>query len=330
MKIKNSLIAVLALLAFSISACKKNTIDDPTPTNIIAEDSVYLSRYYYVDKFFGGIDTGTKRTYLFDNLKRVTNINDTSFEGGATNPPISFTKIQYFYNGRDSLPYKRINIFKTLRLGILKSNDTITNFYSFNANGKLILDSAIKSSDGFYNQSNNTYTRSISKRVQLLNYSGNKVYGLQQFSYLQNLNGTQNPYIRKDTATLSTLGNISSSSYRKDNLSPGSGFSYHTTTFTYDNKYSPFYKMNVKYASNIFDLDINNSGSFSNFDFVPYNNILQTQDISFGSSSTTPYIDFNDNTGAYTYKQNGFLSSFFFDYGSSVISSKGIFIYKAL
>jgi hypothetical protein len=308
MKMRNVLLGLVAVILFCLSACKKDNIDslDPQPPVITSADSVYLSKVYLYDTYSNFIDTGGRRYYLYDNLKRVINIIDTGYEAGATMPPITYSKTQYFYNGNDTLPYKKITISKIVSIANV-SKDTATSFYTFNQNAQLISDSTINSFDGYYFPSN-VLVKTIKKTVQSLTYVGNKIYGLQQLSYLQNLNGSsQNQsYTRRDTVSKDGLGNIISASYKKIYPNPAFGPDYHYATFTYDNKYSPFYKINIQKTISFFNLSFYRDAS-SYYEIGP-NNILKIHEVSILSNNNQIIYDV-DNTGIYSYKQNGFLGS---------------------
>ncbi len=333
MKSTRLFLAAILFTTFYLSSCQKEfTVESGVvaPSTNLTGDSNYLSRYFFYDVYANIADTGTKRTYTYDNLKRVISISDTSYEPGAINPPVSYSFTQYYYNANDSQPYKKFLIEKTIGTNVY--NDTITDFYSFNTNAQLVSDSSINSSEQLSGSSPAIPARAITKTIRTINYAGNRRYGTQTSSVLLNLNGNAEPYVRKDTATVDAAGNIISASYRKDYLSTNN-FMYHTATFTYDNKFSPYYKMNIKKTENTFDkLDFyRNISAYLNF--LPVNNILKVHEgISFSISGTIVNDTYDtDDTGSLFYYPNGFLSYTFFQYPSPVIyTNRQSFIYTSL
>ncbi len=111
MKIKNLFVAFAVFGGLFLSGCQKEfavetIISKRDSANVpcTAGDSVYLSRYFLINTYTYA-DTSYIANFLYDNLKRVKIVLDSSREPGI-NAPYDFGKTEYFYNGSDSLPNK--------------------------------------------------------------------------------------------------------------------------------------------------------------------------------------------------------------------------------
>jgi hypothetical protein len=317
MKTKNLFLGLIAIAALYFSACQKSlTFEDNTTPNAIDStanlDSNYLSRYFYIETDLNLIDTAIKEAYIYDNLKRVTNIFDTTREP-TINAPYDFFSQQFFYIGNDTLPYKKIHIAKVNSPSL--RNDTITSFYTF-SNGNLIIDSSIFFSNNFSFLTNN-FVRTVANSIQTCSYLGNKVFGLKRYAILQSTNGILSSYVKSDTATIDQNGNVIAASYRKVSSNPSSSL-FKTATLTYDNNPSALSKQNIKKSVSLFE-DFYTSIEPG---FTQNNNILKITEM-----STNIFTE--DFTGQYTYKQNGLPSIVRFPNINSG-TGKGIFIYTAL
>ncbi len=330
MKIKNLLLPSIAFVALFLSACQKDfTIDTATARvdSTIAttmSDSVYLDKYYYIEinsSGANGLDTGVRTHYQYDNLKRVKIICDTSHEP-FFNSIIGYEKIEYFYNGNDSLPYKCINQRKKTStvLALPGSIDTAISFYSYNTNGKIILDSTIES--GLTLPS----TNHLYKYINNFSYNGNKIISLMQKTNLLTTTGLGLERLHRDTLTLDAIGNVTSNKMQSINFYPSSSSDYAAYNFMYDNKQSPVSKQNIKQFYNYFyyrgiDLPIR-------FGFTPYNNLISTQDVN------GPIV-INNLASSISYSTKGFPFLLLLDYpvSSTVFfpySEKYTFVYKSL
>ena len=238
MKAKNIFLVLIALLAISVAACKKDTIADPTPVDPTAPTATvnYVSKSYY----FGNIqnsnilDTGEWSHYFYDNLKRLTTIIDTSLEIGVP-ASTSFDKKSYFYNGNDSFASRFNSISFATRYS---RRDTVNSFYFYNALGQLVIDSTIKSYRANLTPTNTLYNKT--KVIRSYSYLGNKIFSLTLTSSLPSTNTTNLPLVSRDTFTLDSRGNVMehrTRSYFTNDI-------YVIKTYTYDNNRSPFSSFN--------------------------------------------------------------------------------------
>ena len=322
--------SLVAFAAIFLSACQKDFTVETTTARVdstitpTTSDSVYLDRYYYIEinsSGANGLDTGIRTHYQYDNLKRVKIICDT------INEPFfsaikTYEKIEYFYNGNDTLPNKRISYwYKYSSVPALPgSRDTAVSFYTYNINGKIILDSTIESGLTFPS------TNHLHKYINNFSYSGNKIISLMQKTNLLSTTGLGLERLHRDTLTLDAIGNVTSSKIQSVYFYPSNSSNYTANNFTYDNKQSPVSKQNIKQFYNYFynrniDLPIR-------FGFTPYNNIVSSQEVN------GPIVNGNfANSISYNAKGFPFLlllnypvtPTNFFPY-----SDKFTFIYKAL
>jgi hypothetical protein len=294
MKTKKIFISLIAIFIFSLTACKKDTISDPVPTPnaTLSTDSNYISKFYSIEKYGNMIDTALT-SYTYDNLKRVSKIIFISKSNGIVDNKDSTI---YTYFGNDTLPIKMNYFFQNN--SFFAEKDTSTSFLSYNNSNQIIKDSTIYSSKTL---TNGNYI--VRKNISNYSYSLNKNY--RQFSstiIVQSQSGIGQPEIQTDTATIDANKNVTNvrSKNISGNIFPNINITTRITTFTYDNKPSPFSLQNV---SNIFPY-------FPIGQNILYplpgskNNRLKGQDTFIDSSGSSTYDD--DFTGKYTYKANGY------------------------
>ncbi len=310
MKAKNIFLVLIALLAISVAACKKDTIADPTPVDPTAPTATvnYVSKSYY----FGNIqnsnilDTGEWSHYFYDNLKRLTTIIDTSLEIGVP-ASTSFDKKSYFYNGNDSFASRFNSISFATRYS---RRDTVNSFYFYNALGQLVIDSTIKSYRANLTPTNTLYNKT--KVIRSYSYLGNKIFSLTLTSSLPSTNTTNLPLVSRDTFTLDSRGNVMehrTRSYFTNDI-------YVIKTYTYDNNRSPFSSFN--------------GGGFTTV--TGKNNPLKVKEVeSVIGSSNPPGIFETDYTGGYTYNSNGYpVISNFTDVPNQGYQYRNTYIYTTL
>ena len=210
---KNYLGTILFVIIL-FSACQKEVSVEQgavieATQNLV--DSNRLIKYVEFDTAqISGLDTLDIAKYNYDNLRRLTLLEYTEFEGAGVK--INLYKTNLFYNGTDTLPFKRINSHYNLpALNLVRSD---TNFYAY-ANGRIVLDS---NSYGFAK----------------FQYTNNKILE----TTLQNLPGA---LINSNTYYMTRLnGNLV---LQKDTISGGSV--YQNFSFNYDNKKNPFYNLPI-------------------------------------------------------------------------------------
>jgi hypothetical protein len=124
MKVNGRVKAVFAAIIILFGCNKENSIDNPTPSGTSGNDSTLILKYIELDTTATSIDTVLKKTYTYDNLKRVQRIDVLEYP--------DFYQEYYFYSGNDTLPNKYVYKFM---------NDTDTSFLTYNSTGLIIRDS---------------------------------------------------------------------------------------------------------------------------------------------------------------------------------------------
>lgn len=324
MKTKYIFLPLITIAALYFSACQKDFTIDGIAGRVDSVsvpstgDSIYLTKSFFIE--WGNLsylspDTVDRQYYQYDNLKRLITVLDTNKQRTAPLPEGIFRK-SYFYNGLDTLPFKSITFNEEIGGGN-PGKDTITSHYLYNSNALLILDSTISSHKALSLASGIT-SFSVDKKIIRFSYLSNKIYVLVQNTNLVNTNGIIGLQTTStDTATLDGGGNIISvNSSLLNNTVVGALPFYLKNNYTYDNKPSPFFSMNIKKLlySSFF-------GSIysSIYDNSPVNNILKVHNIGNNSS-----IYDEDASNGYVYKQNGYPSSVL-----DTINSPGFIPYPA-
>lgn len=202
----------VALLSFILISCNKeisveNVVDSPA-----SNDSITLSKIIYIDTSqASGLDTLEVLNFKYNNAKRLIESDEIYYDIGI---PDGRYKTVLFYNGTDTLPYKKTTTFSDLPSGNI--TDLHTGYYTY-SNGKVIFDSVVTTS----------YPYPVSRRYTYLNDKiivTNYLYDLPtpwvttQNIYFTKNNG--NTILQKDTVNVSTI---------------------HMFSFQYDNKNNPFY-----------------------------------------------------------------------------------------
>jgi hypothetical protein len=312
MKIKQMFIPLIAFSIFILTACKKDTITEPTPTPTatLSADSNYLSKILFVNKFGLLLDTSA-RLFTFDNLKRVSEIRDNFANSNSYYQLIKFT-----YNSSDLLPSKRVSLV----IG-LNHRDTSTSFLSYNANGDLTNDSTLFSTGNITPNPSTFY--STEKRITNYTFGINKVYGNIAFTTLFSSNGIYGSSIEKDTSTLDANKNIID---RKSTRTGGNIIKYNGT-FTYNNNPSPYKSLNI---ASIFPVPNTLREEIPDFNMQgPKNARLITSESEICNCGTSGIRTVNF-TNKYTYKSNGFPESIFIQSATATDYEKIIFIYSTL
>jgi hypothetical protein len=330
MKTKQILLSLITFIAFYLSACQKDfTIENNVVSRVdslnnpVAGDSVYLDSYYYIEinaTGLNGFDTGTRAHYYYDNLKRVKTVIDTSNEPFYQIIKL-YSRIEYFYNGTDSLPYKAINYGEKIG-GPYPHKDTLSSFYIYDTNGQLVIDSTI-SAKKTSSTSSGIVDYEITKKIKKFTYNSNKIYNFQQETNLLGTISIGLQTIIKDTAVLDGIGNILSVNSSSTQINPSITTTYSSATYNYDNKPSPVSRLNIKKLYN-YDY-IGNDIDYTRIGFTSFNNILKIHSV-FGS-----VVNDYDLTNGYSYKLNGFPFLALINYpGTFNYTDKHIYIYKAL
>jgi hypothetical protein len=186
MKTKQIFIPLITIFIFFLTACKKDTINDPAPTltATLSADSNYLSKYTYIETN-GIIYDSTVTSFTYDNLKRVTKI--------ITYPYNSY-ETKFLYNGTDILPHMKVIDTS----GILKSK----NFYTYSNSGLLLKDSSIEKTFDLSGQLN-----ILATTIKNYNYSANKIYEYIRYERLNIVSNTSQITSDFDTTNLDANNN---------------------------------------------------------------------------------------------------------------------------
>ena len=296
MKLRNSFLLLSTLFCMFMTACQKEVnVDDnfvPTPTT----DSNYLDKIYDIYDDGSGVDTQNISVCRYDNLKRLTAINDSVYNSDK----ITFT---YYYNSTDTLPYKSMYTDE-----FTAGSDTEIVYHYYNTNQQKIKDSIIKS---YY--SNGLGSQAVSVQVVNYSYAPGKMFGELVKT---GINSASAPVYSRDTAILDANNNIISS---VDYTLSGSTYVLNRTSgFTYDNHPNPFSRLNIFKSYNRFP-----NGETLFWEIMCYNNILTQYEETLPPN---PYIF--DPVFTLTYKQNGFPASN--STGSGATLDTEAYTYKSL
>ena len=209
------LVHILCLATVFLS-CKK----EPSDNNTIQPetDSSFISKVIWYEDV-NGTNISFSSTYEYDGLKRVAAIYDSSTNYG-------YTDFLYFYNGNDTLPFKRKEIDN--------DQDSIETFYFYNTQGKKIKDSATIS----YNFTSDPYQPWVQRHYV---YANSAIY-----EYVDTYDYTNNIWRHStaDTAIIdNNTGNAVSSKYYGWNSSTNNYSLLNSVAYTYDNSANPFYKL---------------------------------------------------------------------------------------
>jgi hypothetical protein len=308
MKLFNTTI-LAAWLIILLAACQKEINIDLSPKRTTAIDSNYLQKFLYIEKTAGIVDTTDSWIYVYDNLKRVTSLYDST-----SDPASEQIRWDYFYSGTDTLPYKSIR-----RLWGSSIEDTTVTFH-FYINGINARDSVLD----FYRSLQGAIYQT-SKKIKNYSYTAGKIIGFSVLTYFVNPLSNPISYF-KDTALLDINGNMLQCNEYEANSAASSAYRpFIFSTITYDNHPSPFNKLsNVK----CFGVFPKPESFLEEFPQV-YNQIYIHQNIYLFSSQGSSFEQ--DYTNQYIYKLNGYPQEIFsFDPGVPGDYSKIAFIYKSL
>ena len=295
MKFINKLLVTAAIICISISACQKDFTpeDDINPPGTVT-DSNYLYKMYEIGIVGAVADTVNTWTYTYDAIKRVVNLRDSSSVIGA----VYVAGWQYFYFGNDTLPYK--STYNVQGSGFNPTDSLISYFY-YNSSGQRIKDSIIDKNNGENNYAKNYYQ-----------YPTGKIYGLCKDSTYNGTGYVIN--LTYDTAMLANGNIIHNRKYsNSDSI---------ISTFTYDNKPSPFSKL-----SNYKTFDIFPFGETFFYEMPQLNNRLKANE----HISGTGFSFDEDFTGKYLNKLNGYPYQIYYpDPSNPSFIYKVSFVYKSL
>ena len=302
--------ALLFLFIIFITSCQKEISPDNRNTLLpnASADSNYLYKMYYIEDDGIAIDTTDIYTYMLDDLKRVTQLIDSS-DDNTSQLLLPYNLTQYYYHGSDTLPYKYL---QTAAPDNLWDFDTSSIFFTYNNAGLVISDSFNSIDHGisgdYFNMAVGTYQ-----------YSGNMIFGSKNIVDRQN--GNTANYTERDTAQTDANGNIISNIRRRETSVSTVGYS----TITWDNNPSPFAKLSNFRTVGIFPF----GETFFN-ELPGKNNRLHITEHKI-SNGGSPFDYEEDLTGKYTYNASGYPTQIIdTDPSTPGVIYKIIFVYKSL
>ncbi|HMK05457.1 MAG TPA: hypothetical protein VK489_14750 [Ferruginibacter sp.] len=207
-----------------LAGCQKEFSSDNgnPPVNPVNNDSVYLERITEVNYI---LDDSTIQNLSYDNQKRLTRISQKNYRNNILEDT---SVVTLFYNGNDSLPFRYTDYKAAVGFPFF---DSTNSFLFYDAQGRLVLDSAIYSKDGFgYSKDKDIYT---------IQYAPNKIYGYSTYTDLLNPGPAD---ISLDTTWLDANKNIVKRHFYDSQ--PLKLFRTENNT-AFDNKRSPYFYMRM-------------------------------------------------------------------------------------
>lgn len=209
-------ILIIYLLLFGLSSCQKE-VDGSLPVKTTG-DSTVLWKYVVMDTTLSpGLDTLEVYYFEYDNQKRLTRLIDSLRDDTSSSPAYTSTSsTDFFYNGNETQPYKRIGLEKD---GSDRRWDT--SYYSYQ--GQLV------SMDSIRLQINNIFGNTWGIVARYFTKNGNSVTMIERFP----------PTCETNTIITQTYsnGNLASEMATSSGCATGSW----DDQMTFDNKTNPFY-----------------------------------------------------------------------------------------
>ncbi len=261
------------IILCTIFSCQKE-VDDfgavVNPPNVV-NDSIYLDKIYILEDLGSGIDTQYIMTVSYDAQKRIVGWVQNELTSAA------FSSYNYYYNGSDSFPNKSLLIESDN-----SSLDSITKFYTYDTNGRILKDSSyLKFTSGPI----------VTTRYLTFDYTygGDKRYGRGKNETILPTPDTVNIL---DTVMLDASGNFLSSVRYNDDIG-GTMQLISEASYTFDNKVSPFARQHIYKAH-----QSSPSGETLFYDYFSFNNILSHVENNIFSGVTF------DDDYSYNYNSN--------------------------
>jgi hypothetical protein len=224
-----NLFSVCSLAVFILMSCQKEYLDEPVYHD--PADSIYIDKIYFASKANAGAeaDTNTIISYSYDSRKRVSQISSGS----------NWTTF-YFYNGTDTLPYKKTKIAYDLGISNPLTNDTSTVFYWYGAANANVKDSTWQSVGNAV--PGGTYTRNRYAYIKTYRYVADSIYILNIRNLLySSLPEPTTPVVTEDSIKINSNGNPLY--YKSNQLPIGIPRPYRQIVYTYDDKVNPLSKL---------------------------------------------------------------------------------------
>lgn len=321
MKLLKILVIVFIISVAFITCQKEISADDifnPPLQNTVG-DSVFLDKIYNLNISGGGADTSIIRTYYYDNLKRVTAIEDSSLDVGDPLKP--FFSLKYFYSGTDTLPFKSLflDYEKSVSLNNPFLTDTVITFFRYDAVGRNQSDSASSFMHDGFGTSSDPFVSNRYKIIQNYQYAYGKIF---RKVLTTNVFGVYYGYVplgeQRDTATVDANGNILT--MKRYSVNSGVSVLEFNSQYTYDNKVNPYCRLS----------------DFRTYSVVPHfkelSDLFQTKNNRLNAMETdiNGNIEKQDLTGQYTYRNDGYPLILILDYPQVGETQKIIYTYKSL
>lgn len=309
-KVSTAVLFIFTLFLFS--SCQKEITSTETPTVPISPvigDSTLLLKYLEVDSIPGALqDTSKIVQFGYDAQKRLTSVYLT-FTTDAVDNLNFYEKYTCQYNGADTLPARMMREFRegSDTLNFTFNRDTA--YYTYNIAGKLISDSTRK------NERNN--------------FGEKRYYITKKFSYFTGytLVAGSNDYngsveLSLDSLAYTTSGNNTTSlnvhNYSLPGMQSTALFSF---SFTYDNHVNPFHYLPGMHSI----------APYFEYEGGPVNTLQPNNATIISQNDIRAGVTINESI-AYSYKNNGYPSTFFStqnssSFGSTTRNYKGIFVY---
>ncbi|MEO5943434.1 MAG: hypothetical protein ABIP30_14510 [Ferruginibacter sp.] len=305
---------LILMFVFSLASCKKTETQNPPPIippPVILptqDDSILLSAYITLDSTATNhFDTSYKYTFVYDNLKRLTQSKGFSYKNGVINT-VNYVEIDYLYNSNDTLPIK-----KTKYNGKGSTQPLITTIFCKYSDNNIIYDSTISQlyPGGWkihkYNYASNRVTDSSNE----INADGGyKLKTVFKTVDIQKING--DIFIQNDTIKTTNYDN-------NGYIPPYIYFIYGLYNFTYDSNNNPFNKLSNLAAPTYYNYDT-------------YNLSYDLPNITLSTQKNNP-VEIKHGTDYYykcfyEYKQNGFPKTVrIYNQNSAGNFVKGVYLY---
>ena len=317
MKSINKLLTLVAILCISLSACQKDFLaEDNNPPGIVAHSN-YLDKIFFIDSTGTVKDTSSYYSYEYDNAKRVIKLNYFMHSSGSY---VLLENYRYFYNGNDTLPFKRVFYFFENAIDYANPalTDTTITFYFYNNSGKNLRDSILTVQ---HYTLGGAVDFEYWKEINQYQYGTNGIYNLNTKTTINSSYPfSTDPQLSLDTAYTDSRGNILS--YKKYLVYNNTSIPDRTASFTYDNNLSPFAKL-----SNLRTLFMFPIGETFFEIMQSHNNRLKAYEEDVFSG--TVLFD-EDLTGKYTFNANRYPHRNVQQDGNPGIFLITLFTYKAL
>ena len=199
--------------AICLSSCQKEftveNLEPPQDSTFVLMDSNVISKVIYYDSVAGGADVFLERTFIYDSLKRLSEIIEVE-------PNYNKIVTKFYYSGNDS---NSIGYLLTDSLDISFGIAAERHFFTRDSQKRLVKDS-VTSNPGFFN-------------VATYNYNSNLIK-LQRYTPPS----PGNISLWYGDATLDLNGNITKIITSEPSMSLGD-----SSAFFFDNKFNPYYRL---------------------------------------------------------------------------------------